>query len=109
MLEFVADNDGRPADLPLREDDLRGFVSAMTCACAQAGTYSDAPLARELFHRVDELQQSPELAAQTLGLLPGDAAYLLAGLREDLARDFVLSLATERPGAGAGNIGGNRI
>jgi|TARA_Y100001951_G_scaffold104493_1_gene116268 hypothetical protein len=43
------------------------------------------------------LKQPPELAARALGLKPGDAAYLLTGLREDVAKNLALALLAGRP------------
>ena len=88
----TANRNRRTTDRRLSDGDLRGLVSEMTCACAQTGAHADAPLARELFHRVDVLKQTPAQAARALGVQPGDAAYLLAGLREDVAKDIVLAL-----------------
>lgn len=69
----------------------------MTCACAETLAHAEAPMARELFHRVEVMKQPLKLAARALGLESGDAAYLLAGLREDLAIDLVLLLGAKRP------------
>lgn len=82
---------------PSGDVDLRVLVSRMTCACAETAEHADAPMARALFRRVEEMKQHPELAARALGIKPGDAAYLLAGLREDVVREFVLLLGTNRP------------
>lgn len=84
----------------LEDAGLREIVSQMTCACAQSGAHADAPVARALFHRVDVLKQSPERAARSLGIAAGDALYLLAGIREDVAQDFVVFLGTGRVPAG---------
>ncbi|MEQ9038864.1 MAG: hypothetical protein RIE24_10960 [Silicimonas sp.] len=46
-------------------------------------------MARALFQRVEGMKQPPELAARALSIGFGDAAYLLAGLRKDLAQDLV--------------------
>ncbi len=84
-------------DRPSLDDELRVLVSRVTCACAATATHADAPIARALFRRVEEMNQGPELAAHALGVEPGDAAYLLAGLREDVAEDLVLLLGAKRP------------
>lgn len=80
--------------------DMRVRVSRMTCACTETAAYAEAPMARALFHRVEEMKQPPELAARALGIEAGDAAYLLAGLREDVAKDLVLLLRAKRPPTG---------
>jgi hypothetical protein len=46
---------------------------------------------------MESLKQPPELAARALGLKPGDAAYLLTGLREDVAKNLALALLAGRP------------
>ena len=79
-----------------RDADVPVFLSGMICACAEAPVHSDAPMALALFHRVDVLKQPPELAARALGLSHGDAAYLLTGLRADVAKDLTLALLAER-------------
>lgn len=84
------------------------FISRMTCSCAETTAGADAPMARALFHRVDVLGQSPEQAARSLGIAAGDALYLLAGIREDVARDFVVFLGTGHQPAGCGNKEDNR-
>ena len=81
-------NSGVPRQ-PSSDDDLRVFFSRMTCACAETSAYADAPMARALFNRVEVMKQPPTLAASALGIAPGDATYLLSGLREDVAKDFV--------------------
>lgn len=73
------------------------FISRMTCSCAETTAGADAPMARALFHRVEVLKHPPELAARALGLEPGDAAYLLTGLREEVAKDLARVLLAERP------------
>lgn len=75
---------------------LRSLVSRMACACAESAAHAQAPLARALFHRVEVMKQPPDLAAQELGIATGDAAYLLAGLREDVVNDLVLGLNAAR-------------
>ncbi len=82
---------------PSQDVEFRALISGMTCACAQTGAHADAPLAQALFHQVEEMSQPLTLAAHTLGVAAGDAAYLLAGLREDLAKDFVRAMLAERP------------
>jgi hypothetical protein len=68
----------------------------MICACAETAEHADAPIARALFHRVEVMKQPPTLAARALGIESGDAAYLLAGLREDVVKDLVLFLGAKR-------------
>ena len=81
-------NSGVPRQ-PSSDDDLRDFFARMTCAYAETSAYADAPMARALFQRVEGMNQPPELAARALSIGFGDAAYLLAGLRKDLAQDLV--------------------
>jgi len=83
-------------DQPGWDADLRVIMSRMTCTCAEAATHAEAPMARALFHRVEVMKQPPKLAALALGIEPGDAAYLLAGLRADVARDLVFLLGGRR-------------
>ena len=82
---------------PSRNAAVPGFLSRMICNCAEASAHPDAPMALALLQRVEVLKQPPELAARALGLEPGDAAYLLAGLREDVAKDLALALLAGRP------------
>ena len=84
-------------DQPLQDAEFRALISGMTCACAKTSAHADAPLAQALFHQVEEMRQPLALAARRLGVKDGDAAYLLAGLREDLAKDFVRAMLAERP------------
>lgn len=74
---------------PSSDDDLRVLFSRMACACAETSAYADAPMARALFNHVKVMKQPPTLAASALGIASGDAVYLLNGLREDVAKDFV--------------------
>ena len=87
-------------DQPSWDVDLRVLFSRMTCACAETSVHADAPMARGVFHRVEVMKQPPELAARALGIEPGDAAYLLSSLREDMAKDLVLLLRAKRPHTG---------
>lgn len=80
-----------------RDSDIPVFLSGMICACTESPANPDAPMALALFQRVDVLKQPPELAARTLGLKPGDAAYLLTGLRQEVAKDLALVLLAGRP------------
>ena len=82
---------------PSSDEDLRVFFTRMTCASAETSAYADAPMARALFNRVEVMKQPRTLAASALGIAPGDATYLLSGLREDVAKDFVLLLDAKRP------------
>ena len=43
------------------------------------------------------MKQTPTLAARALGIASGDATYLLSGLREDVAKDFVRVMLAGRP------------
>lgn len=86
----VTESSSRDADVPV-------FLSGMICACAEAPEHSDAPMALALFQRVEILKQSPGLAARALGLKPGDAAYLLTGLRQEVAKDLALALLAGQP------------
>jgi len=70
---------------PSWDDDIHALLREMTCACARTGPHLDAPIARALFFRVDVLNEPPKIAARALGVHAGDAAYLLTGLRKDLA------------------------
>ena len=72
--------------------DLLGLVTWMGCACAEGLTAADAPLARELFNRVEAEGQCLAEAARKVGIAPGDGAYLLAGLRRDVAAEMVAVL-----------------
>ena len=89
-------NSGVPRQ-PSSDDDLRVFFSRMTCARAETSAYADAPMARALFNRVEVMKQPRTLAAIALGIAPGDATYLLSGLREDVAKDFVRVMLAGRP------------
>lgn len=80
-----------------RNAAVPGFMSRMICNCAEASAHPDAPMALALLQRVEILKQSPELAARALGLKPGDAAYLLTGLRQEVAKDLALALLAGQP------------
>jgi len=95
MPQVTANSCQKASDMSPRDVEFRAIISGMTCACAQTGTHADAPLAQALFHRVEVMDQAPARAARALGLAPGDADYLLAGLREDLAKDFVRAMLAE--------------
>ena len=82
---------------PSRNAAVPELMSRMICNCAEASAHPDAPMALALFQRMEILKQPPELAARALGLKPGDAAYLLTGLREDVAKNLALALLTGRP------------
>ena len=82
---------------PSRNAAVPEFMSRMICNCAEASAHPDAPMALALFPRMDILKHPPELAARALGLKPGDAAYLLTGLREDVAKNLALALLAGRP------------
>ena len=81
------------------------LLSQMTCACAESAAHADAPMARALLHRVEEMKQPPNLAARELGIGSGDAAYLLAGLRQDIATDIVVALGEDHPSVKTANHG----
>lgn len=72
--------------------ELLALVSQMACSCAEFKDFDDAPLARAIFQSVEERGQSLEAAAGSLGIDVGDGAYLLAGLRDDIAVEFALIL-----------------
>lgn len=80
-----------------RDSDVPVFLSGMICACIESPAHSDAPMALALFQRVEISKHPPELAARALGLKPGDAAYLLTGLRKEVAKDLALTLLAGRP------------
>ena len=82
---------------PSRNAAVPEFMSRMICNFAEASAHPDAPMALALFQRMEILKQPPELAARALGLKPGDAAYLLTGLREDVAKNLALALLAGRP------------
>ena len=82
---------------PSRNAAVPEFMSRMICNCAEASAHQDAPMALAVFQRMEILKQPPELAARALGLKPGDAAYLLTGLREDVAKNLALALLAGRP------------
>ena len=90
------------------DDDLRILFSRMTCACAETCGHANAPMARALFKRVEMMNQPPPLAARALGIEPGDASYLLTGLREDVAEDLVLVMLAGRPSGTDPQSRGNR-
>ena len=96
-MQRMTENSCRNATGQPRDADFRALISGMTCACAQTGAHRDAPLAQALFHQVEVMTQPLGLAAGALGIAEGDAAYLLAGLRDDLARDFVQAMLSETP------------
>jgi len=79
---------------PFRDEEFHALLSEMTCACARTGRHLDAPMAQALFHRVDVLNESQRSAARALGIETGDAAYLLGGLRQDLATQLALLIST---------------
>ena len=54
------------------------------------------------------MNQPPSLAARALGIEPGDASYLLTGLREDVAEDLVLVMLAGRPSGTDPQLKGNR-
>ena len=89
-------NSGVPRQ-PSSDDNLRVFLSRMTCACAETSAYADAPMARALFNRVEVMKQPPTLAARALGIASRDATYLLSGLREDVAKELVRVMLAGRP------------
>lgn len=73
-------------------DELSQLVRRMNCACAKGLATRGAPMACELFRRVEREGQSHSEAAGALGLGPRDATYLLAGLRRDVAIELVTAL-----------------
>jgi hypothetical protein len=78
--------------------ELVRLVHRIGCACASHSHHADAPVSQELFRRIESDGQSLVEAARLLGLGPKDCAYLLAGLRRDMAAELVvLLLDTERP------------
>lgn len=73
-------------------------VHQLSCACAESSRHINAPMSRDLFHRIEDKGQSLVEAAEALGLGQKDCAYLLAGFRRDVASDLVaLLLNVERP------------
>ncbi len=103
MSRITTPCDMSAANRPSRDDGIPAFLSRLACACAQTTAGADAPLAQALFHRVELLKERPDHAARAMGLEPGDAAYLLAGLRQDTVKNLVLVL-----GAPAGPLPGPR-
>lgn len=78
--------------------ELFRLVHRIGCACASHSHHADAPVSQKLFRRIESDDQSLVEAARILGLGPKDCAYLLAGLRRDMATELVvLLLDTERP------------
>lgn len=75
-------------------EEIRSFFRQISCECATFPRYDAAPVARELFGRIEGQGQSPIEAAKALGLGPRDCAYLLAGFRPDLAQEIVALLLT---------------
>ena len=82
---------------------LSRLLTRMNCACAESPATNGATLSRELFHRVECEGQTPAEAARALGLGKRDGAYLLAGLRRDLAGALVAALLAERTYCGPAN------
>lgn len=82
---------------------LSRLLTCMNCACAQGSATVGADLSRALFHRVECEGQTPAEAARALGLGQRDGAYLLAGLRRDLAGVLVAALLAERTYCGPAN------
>lgn len=101
-----ADHGGASGHRRPGDADLRSLVDRMTCACADRAALRDAPLARAMFHLVESDRRSLEAAARALGIAAGDGAYLLAGLRRDLAGDLVEVLRAGRVPGGARRSGG---
>ena len=78
--------------------ELFSLVHRMGCACASHSHHADAPISQELFRRIEGDGQRLVEAARILGLGPKDCAYLLAGLRRDMATELVvLLLDADRP------------
>lgn len=75
---------------------LSEIISRMNCACAEGVAARDCPLSRELFRRIECEGQSPSEAVRALGLGPRDGAYLLAGLRREVAVKLVAALLAGR-------------
>ncbi|SEW15255.1 hypothetical protein SAMN05444851_1731 [Aliiroseovarius sediminilitoris] len=96
MPKITTNDNARATERPSRDIGVPAFMSRMTCACAETLTRANAPLAQAVFHHVEVLKQPPTDAARALGIEPGDAAYLLTGLREDVAKDLVLLLDAKR-------------
>ncbi|MBI1220836.1 MAG: hypothetical protein GC186_20120 [Rhodobacteraceae bacterium] len=78
------------------EREIDVVVNRINCACAARARYADAPLARAMFRRVETDGQSVEDAARALGIGYGDGAYLLAGLRRDVAAELATVLLSGR-------------
>lgn len=83
--------------------NLPGLQTRMNCACVQGSATVGAELSRALFHRVECEGQPPAEAARALGLGQRDGAYLLAGLRRDVAMELVATLLAELRHCGPGN------
>ena len=80
------------AERPMLDADFQIFLSQMTHACAEISAHPDSPIALALFHRVEVSGQPPKQAARELDIEFGDAAYLLAGIRDDVATLLVVQL-----------------
>lgn len=94
------------AGIRFSDHDLPGLVNRISCACAACLADRDAPLAQDLFRLVEAEGQSPEAAARALGLGSDDGAYLLAGLREDVAVQLVTTLISGRTTGHSGALKG---
>ena len=75
--------------------EMRSFFRRITCECATCPRYDDAPMARELFCRIEGQGQSPREAAKALGLGSRDCTYLLSGFRRELALGIVTLLLAD--------------
>ncbi|WP_084668013.1 hypothetical protein [Nioella nitratireducens] len=84
--------DTSPLQEPRTAGDLLALVNRMSCACADRAGHANAPLARDVFWRVEIKRQKLEEATREMGIGAGDGAYLLAGLRGDVAVDLVATL-----------------
>ena len=73
-------------------EEMLGLVKGLSRVCAANLRHADAPISQELFRRVEIDGQSLIEATRLLDLGPKDGAYLLAGLRRDIAIELVVLL-----------------
>ncbi|MDZ4095291.1 MAG: hypothetical protein U1D35_10335 [Paracoccaceae bacterium] len=74
------------------ENDFHVIIVRLTCACVESVGDDEVPLARAMFQNVEVEGLSTEQAARALGIHRRDGAYLLAGLRRDVATKLALVL-----------------
>ena len=73
-------------------EEMLGLVQGLSRTCAASSRHADAPISQELFRRIGDEGQRLVEATRLLGLWSIDGAYLLAGLRRDIATELVVLL-----------------